>query len=226
MRRLTVYPWHTGKLRRPMRIMVISDLHNDAYADLLPMFRNADALLVPGDLADRYHQQYENGLSFLREASEVLPTFVSIGNHERRLRSFDHFCASVRQTRAQLLINRYIRFRELVIGGWYRPALMQQPDFLPAMESEDGVRILLSHHPEDYIRHLRTAKVDLVLSGHAHGGQIRIGNQGLYAPGQGILPRYTRGVVEQKMIVSAGVSNPVIIPRIGNPCEVLRVDLD
>lgn len=226
LRKLTVYPWHTSKLTRPMHLLVVSDLHNAPYDDLLPMMAGMDALLVPGDLADRYHQNYETGLAFLRDASERLPTFASIGNHERRLRTLEPFRQAVAGTRAQLLVNRYIRFQGLVIGGWYRPEFFGQRDMLPDMETEPGVKILLCHHPEDYRNRLRGAKVDLVLAGHAHGGQIRIGDQGLYAPGQGIFPRFTRGVVDGRMIISAGASNTVPIPRIGNPCEVLRIDLD
>ena len=59
------------------------------------------------------------------------------------------------------------------------------------MEAEPGVKVLLCHRPEDYMHRLRGAKVDLVLAGHAHGGQIRIGGQGLYAPGQGHLSAAT-----------------------------------
>ena len=68
--------------------------------------------------------------------------------------------------------------------------------------------------------------MDLVVAGHAHGGQIRIGNQGLYAPGQGLFPRYTRGLADGRMIISAGAGNPAGAPRWGNPCEVLRITLD
>ena len=73
---------------------------------------------------------------------------------------------------------------------------------------------------------LRGRDVDLVLAGHAHGGQVRVFGRGLYAPGQGLLPKYTHGVIDHRMIVSAGASNSVSIPRWGNPCEVLRIELD
>ena len=76
------------------------------------------------------------------------------------------------------------------------------------------------------MRELRGRKVDLVLAGHAHGGQIRIREQGVYAPGQGLFPRYTKGVVDGRMIVSAGAGNPVHMPRWGNPCEIVRITLD
>ena len=226
MRKLTVYPWHTGKLSRPLRLMVVCDLHNRPYEDILPMLDGADALLVPGDVADRYHQRYDRGVDFLREASSRLPTLMGIGNHEARLRDFDAFCAAVRATRATLLMNGYARVGELLVGCWYRPEAFGQPDMLPAMEAENGCKVLLCHRPEDYMRNLRGTSVDLVLAGHAHGGQIRIANRGLYAPGQGIFLKFTRGIVDQKMIVSAGAANAVPVPRWGNPCEVLRIDLD
>ena len=71
------------------------------------------------------------------------------------------------------------------------------------MECHPGYAVLLSHRPE--LINVYRGRCDLVLSGHAHGGQIRIGTQGLYAPGQGPLPRYTRGIYDGKMYV-VGVS--------------------
>ncbi len=226
MRKLTVYPWHTGRLAAPMRLLVVSDLHDGPYADILPMLREADALLVPGDVVNRYYQRFSGGLAFLREAANIRPTFFGVGNHETRLDGFADFRKAAEDTGARFLFNRYERFGELTVGCWYRPEQFGHRDMLPAMEAEPGVKVLLCHRPEDYMHRLRGAKVDLVLAGHAHGGQIRIGGQGLYAPGQGIFPRYTRGVWDEKLIISAGASNAVPAPRFGNPCEVLRIDLD
>ena len=225
MRQLTRYVWHTGKLSHAMRLLVVSDLHNAPYSDLLPMLKGVDALLIPGDVADRYHQQYDHGIAFLREAAQRLPTFIGAGNHELRLRQFDAFQAAVQNTGATWLMNSYVRYGELVIGCWYRPARYGQADMLPAMQSETGCRILLCHRPEDYILHLHDADVDLVLAGHAHGGQIRIAGHGLYAPGQGFFPKYTHGICG-RMIISAGASNAVRVPRWGNPCELIQIDLD
>ena len=225
MRVCTQYTWVTGKRKTPLRLMVVSDLHNTPYADLMPMLAGADALLVAGDTANRYRQAYERGVQFIREAAERLPTFVGIGNHEYRLKDFDGFCDAVNRTRASLLVNRHVCWNGLAIGGWYRPERLGQSDPLPALLAAEGCRILLCHHPEDYMRRLRPCDVDLVLAGHAHGGQIRIGGRGLYAPGQGILPRYTHGVVDGRMIISAGAGNPVRAPRWGNPCEVLMIDV-
>ena len=93
-------------------------------------------------------------------------------------------------------------------------------------EKLDGVKVLLCHKPEHYIKYLRTRALDLVVAGHAHGGQIRVAGRGVFSPGQGLFPRYTYGVVDGRMVISAGAGNPVHLPRWGNPCEVLRITLD
>ncbi len=225
MRKLTTYAWHTGKLTRPMTLMMASDLHDGDFEDILPTLENADCLLVAGDVVNRYRQSYSRGVEFLREAAALLPTYFSMGNHEARLDGLEGFCEAVRGTGAHLLFNRYERQGELVIGGWYRPERFGMPDFLDAFESEEGCRVLLCHRPEDYMRLMRARDIDLTLSGHAHGGQIRVCGQGLYAPGQGLLPRYTYGVYD-RMILSSGAYNAVHMPRWGNPCEVVRILLD
>ena len=225
MRTLTEYVWQTGKLDRPLTLIVVSDLHDASYQDILPMLDGADALISAGDTADRYRQSYGNGVAFLTEAARRLPTYVGVGNHDRRLRHYGDFADAVRMAGAHLLDNRYERLGDLVLGCWYHPEHYGMDDMLPLMETEAGFRLLLCHKPEDYMRHLQGADVDLVLSGHAHGGQIRVFGQGLYAPGQGIFPKYTRGLVGGRMIVSAGASNAVPVPRWGNPCEVLRLRL-
>ena len=86
--------------------------------------------------------------------------------------------------------------------------------------------ILLSHHPEYFAR---IPQVDLVLSAHAHGGQWRFFRRGLYAPGQGLLPKYTSGVHTQpdsvsRMVVSRGLTNSVGVPRLFNPTEIVYIN--
>ena len=66
----------------------------------------------------------------------------------------------------------------------------------------------------------------MVLSGHAHGGQIRIFDKGILAPGQGFFPKYTHGMYDSKMIVGRGIGNQVPIPRINNPSEIIVITLN
>ena len=94
--------------------------------------------------------------------------------------------------------------------------------------AEDSFKILLSHRPElfdVYVDH----SMDLVLSGHAHGGQFRIPFfGGLVAPNQGFFPKFDSGVYEQdntKMVLSRGIGNSIIPIRINNPPEIVYIDL-
>lgn len=225
-RTLVAYTRHTGKLARPVTLAVVSDLHDEPYDDIFPMLEGADALLVPGDISNRYVQSASRGVLFLKDASKRLPTFFSVGNHETRQREYHALIHAMQETGAQILLNQYVRFGELWIGGWYDPAIINKPDMLDEFEQLDGCKVLLCHKPEEYIRHIRGRDIDLVIAGHAHGGQIRLLGRGLYAPGQGLFPKYTHGLVDDRLIISAGVSNPVRMPRWGNPCEVLKITID
>lgn len=226
MRKLVCYEHHTGKLEKPLHFLVVSDLHSEPYDDILPLLHDVDALLVPGDISDRYCQRAERGIAFLRDAASLVPTFFSLGNHDTRQKNFRGTVRASCETGAEVLINRYVRFRDCWIGGWYDSNIVREPDVLDEFERLDGAKVLLCHKPEEYIRRMRDRDIDLVVAGHAHGGQIRIRNQGIYSPGQGLFPRYTRGVVDGRMIISAGAGNPVHLPRWGNPCEILKITMD
>ena len=225
MRVLTEYTHSTGKMAKPLKLAVVSDLHNEPWDDLFAMIEGADLLLVPGDISDRYRQKWERGVAFLREAAQRLPTFYSMGNHERRQKAYEEVMAAIEGSGAQVLINRFVPCGEICIGGWYDPDIVEVPDMLDDFEQQPGVKVLLCHKPEWYPEHLRGRNIDLIVAGHAHGGQIRLFDRGVYAPGQGLLPRYTRGVEDGRMIISAGAGNPARMPRWGNPCEVLMITL-
>lgn len=111
------------------------------------------------------------------------------------------------------------------IGGAVT-ASQHQPEtaWLSDFAAQPGLKVCLSHHPEYFP--LIPPSVDLVLSGHAHGGQIRIFNHGLWCPGQGCWPRWTKGVYEGRLVVSAGLSNTAHVPRLFNPTEVVFIEPD
>lgn len=98
-------------------------------------------------------------------------------------------------------------------------------DWLSRFTAAPGVHVLLCHHPEYYP--LLPFSLDLILSGHAHGGQWRYFSlktgkmEGFYAPGQGFFPRWTRGIYDGRMVVSAGLTNTSWIPRFFNPPEIV-----
>lgn len=111
-------------------------------------------------------------------------------------------------------------------------ALRTESGWLDGFAAEEGYKILLCHHPEYWcVREpaIRDKKIDLMLSGHAHGGQWRIFGRGIYAPGQGFMPEYTSGVHKGphgSLVISRGLSNPYSwLPRIGNPCEAVFISI-
>ena len=228
-RKLTKYHIHTGRLTRPVDFAVVSDLHDEPYDDLWPLLDGADALLVPGDVCDRYRQSSARGVAFLKEAADRLPTFFSLGNHETRQKQFRLLVGDLERTGAEVLINRYVRFGECWIGGWYPPSIVREPDMMDQFEKLDGVKVLLCHKPEHYIKFMRGRALDLVVAGHAHGGQIRlpfIG--GLLAPEQGLFPKYTSGVHKLgavTMVISRGLGNSLFPFRIFNRPEVVCLQL-
>lgn len=213
-----------------------------------------DLLRGPGPQDGRSPLEAQaNVLPFLRACAELAPTFLSLGNHDQCLDADD--LALIRATGATLLDNGWVRRGGLAIGGLTsgavlarrscRPAPGQPPApgperrgarvarlpdtaWLPAFAAAPGFHILLSHHPE-YFPHI-PGSVELVLSGHAHGGQWRFYNPirrrwtGVYAPGQGLWPRWTRGLYDGRLVVSAGLANPTPIPRLFNPPEVVYVE--
>ena len=232
-----------------LRAAVISDLHDENYEKLLVHLRKfrPHLILVPGDVV---HDKDNTtvGLSFLRAAAAMAPTFCSLGNHE--LKCGDDIKTRIVSTGAQLLDNGFVSFGGLVIGGLTsgfegrpqgrfletpRPKLEWLDEFCRA----EGTHLLLCHHPEYYSRYLAERPIELILAGHAHGGQWRIFGQGIFAPGQGLFPRFAAGAycgkkrkkgtlrlsAEQPLLlVSQGLSNRIAVPRINNEKELLTLE--
>lgn len=191
-------------------------------------------------------EECEYALRFLASCASIAPTYVSLGNHEWLLSDDDLAC--IRSKGVCVLDNSYVKAQGVALGGLssarftgyqhYRKGFLSeryprpyksdsrtlQPDvaWLDEFESLPEYKILLSHHPEYYEPYLAGRKIDLILSGHAHGGQIRLFSHGLFAPGQGFLPEYTAGI-HRNLVITRGLSNPAVIPRLFNPVEIVYI---
>ena len=226
---LTEYTFRSDRIDRPLRLAVASDIHSSAFDDVLEEFGRCDAVLVPGDLVDRHRRNNTNALRFLDVAPDYAPVFLSIGNHERKYRHREAFLQQVRESRVTLLDNESTEFHGIRLGG-LSSVRGGVPDkaFLDRFEKEEGYRLLMCHHPEMYRDYVSGRDIDLTLCGHAHGGQIQIAGHGLYAPGQGLFPKLTHGLYDNgKMLLSRGMTNGAKprIPRIGNPCELIILNI-
>ncbi len=219
-----------------LRLLLLSDLHGKPAASLIGQAASLfpDAILLCGDMLNGDIARDSKTLALFSALARIAPTFYSLGNHETVPLTQDRL--ALRQTGVILLDDRFVSFRGALIGGlssgflggrqtaWMKTTA---PDlaFLSRFARQRGFRILLSHHPEYYPRYIRKTDVDLVLSGHAHGGQCRLLGRGLFAPGQGLFPRLTSGVYDGRLILSTGLSNTSRLPRLFNPVQMLLIEL-
>lgn len=179
-----------------------------------------------GDLLhlEQHEVQTENAYRFFREAGRLAPVVLSRGNHELYLTPEDR--AVMWETGVTLLDNESTEIGGILWGGLTSRQVTGALDtgFLERFSASPGYKVLLCHHPE-YYPELSRYPIDLILSGHCHGGQIRVFGRGLFAPGQGILPKFHHGVYDGRLAVSAGCANTAPIPRWGNEPEVVIVRL-
>ncbi len=218
-----------------LKFVFLSDIHekntDEAYAKTVSAA--PDAVLVSGDYIQN-GGEYEKGLALLKKLSAGLPVFVSLGNHEFKFGG--DIRAVTRETGATLLDGSFTEFSSVKIGGLtsgfegtrqgtFKKTPPPDTGFIKEFDGEPGFKILLCHHPEYYPRYLKNTGIDLILSGHAHGGQWRFFGRGLYAPGQGIFPKYTSGLYDGRLVVSAGVGDSHSVPRINNDYEIIIIEI-
>ncbi len=232
--------WKLPQSRFGLRAAIVSDLHNRNHHDVLNIVlsEKPDLILMPGDIFSALNRdvrhyaetnKYSNlaGFELFRRFAEIAPSYFSLGNHESYLTEENR--KRIVETGVTLLEDSFVPAGEILIGGLN--SVMTPGDklhtpppntgFLEEFSRAEGYKILLSHHPEIYHRDIAPFGFDIVISGHAHGGQWRLGSQGIFAPGQGPFPKYTCGIYDEHLVVSPGLANHTWVPRIFNPPTVI-----
>ena len=231
------------------RIAQVSDLHNkdfgEGYGKLLTMLSqiNPDIIVVTGDLIDSRQTDLDVALEFAWQAGKIARVYYVSGNHEARVPEYEDLKTGLVKAGVVILENQKVEItregESITLMGIDDPSF--QEDYLfgdsesvarQAIENlqneSDGYTVILSHRPELFDLYVETG-MDLVFSGHAHGGQFRlpfIG--GLVAPNQGFFPKYDAGLFSEgstNMIVSRGVGNSIIPIRFNNRPEIVLVTL-
>ncbi len=204
------------------RIAVVSDLHlPDALLSPQELQRcialqQPDAIFLAGDLTNAYADFAGGALRRLaQDVTAIAPCFAIPGNHEWRLEREPRYRDILTACGAHYLCDSEAVWckdgQSLHLYGMGR----RRPAPRPA---QDGPVIALAHKPQ-FFPYYCQARWNLVVCGHAHGGQVRVKNRSLYAPGQGFLPTYTAGVYtaeDTTMVVSRGLGNSSLPWRVGN----------
>lgn len=234
-----------------IRILQLSDLHGAQFGEdngkLIDAVRkqNPDIIAMTGDMfsADADDAQVDLVCALIRDLSEFAPVYYALGNHELAYMQSngEAVLEKIRDAGAVILDKEYadisVNGQPLRIGGCYGYLLTRkyrngpEQDFMDDFVQTENPKVLLAHMGEGLLEYncLNGWDVDLVLSGHAHGGQIclpLIG--GLYDPEVGWLPKYEKGIFrfgESTAVVSAGLGSSTQIPRFGNPPETVLVTL-
>ena len=232
------------------RIVQVSDLHNAEFGEgnskLLELLSRTDPdiIVLTGDLIDSRNTDIEIALAFAREAMKIAPVYFVSGNHEARVIEYEDLKMGLSEAGVNVLENQIVEItREgdsITLMGIDDPSFQESYLFGDAegvakqtietlQRESDEYTVLLSHRPELFELYVETG-MDLVFSGHAHGGQFRLPFVGgLVAPNQGFFPKYDAGLFSEEnttMIVSRGVGNSIVPLRFNNRPEIIVVMLN
>ena len=225
------------------RILQISDLHNKAFGrDQSRLMRRIEAeafdiIVITGDIADSRRYDSEPVLALIPQLTRLAPVYYVTGNHESDIADYERLEAEMMANGVVVLRNRAVELKrdEAVIrlAGIDDPTMHFGTGFESALielaSSDTGYTMLLSHRPEKMDLY-SALDYDLVFSGHAHGGQIRLPFLGgVIAPHQGFFPDLTEGVHVKgttSLVISRGLGNSLFPFRLFNPPELVLVTLE
>ncbi len=241
----------------PFTTVFLSDLHNMSYgkdnSELLQEIRNVnpEAVFISGDMLNSTNPaQMESAVDLMNDLTQKYPVYYANGNHEMRLKmrtedsddSYENYAETIRGFGVHLLENEseQIEIHRMPISVWglelpleyyefskRKSVTKEKIDELLGVPVDSMFRILLAHNPIFFDSYASWG-ADLTLSGHLHGGIIRLPKLGgLISPQSGLFPRYDHGLYQQgdrKMIVSAGLGSHTVKLRINNPPELVVID--
>jgi len=232
------------------KILHISDLHNkNFHGRLINKIKgiSPDIIVITGDLIDRRKTNVDIAVKFVREIIEIAPVYYVTGNHEQLSENYNELEKELKNLHVVIMDNYYTKINyngsKIGLAGIADPAIIQnEKTYFPennktymrntlkelTQNLKTDFNILLSHRPEQYEIY-KEFKIDMVFSGHAHGGQIRIPFfKGILSPNQGFFPKYSEGIHREgmtSMFVSRGLGNSLFPFRIFNRPELIVVIL-
>lgn len=248
---VTRYRYQNPEIKQSFKIVDLTDLHNFQYGDencrLINKVKNEspDVIFLTGDMLNADEERTDILMNLIQQLVNIAPVYASLGNHEieyMQLSGNRNLIAQMEEAGATVLDKKYIdieiKNQKVRLGGIYGYVLSsddkEDPEqtFMEEFQDTDRFKILLSHMPEGLLlwKSMEYWDVDLVFSGHVHGGQMRIPFVGgLYDPEEGFFPTYTKGMYEcgnGTMVLSAGLGSSRGIPRVNNLPELVVCEID
>ncbi|MEN6595576.1 MAG: metallophosphoesterase [Clostridiaceae bacterium] len=238
------YQIEDARIQNDVRIVVISDLHSALYgagqSDLVTAIDEIDpaVVLLDGDIF-HHHGSNKNAVTLLNALSKRFTCYFILGNHEYQTKQIAWVKRQVEDAGIRILDGTSVDItagattvRLYGIDDGHGGKSRQRAQLAQAgHERDDSVYSILAIHVPNDVEAILPLGFDLMLSGHTHGGQIRIPGilNGLYAPGQGLFPEYGGGRYDfgkQTLIISRGLAKvPYWLPRVFNPPELVVVTL-
>ena len=261
---------YDSKVKKKLKVCFVSDLHNYSctpkfYEDIKEFA--PDVILCGGDtITATKGRKQDRAYYFLKELSEIAPTYTALGNHEYRAKiypevygtMYDEFAAKMKEYNIPILSNSFHYFEENNIKvssvdidrSFYKRLKVyhMDDDYIESLIGkleDDKYNILLAHNP-DYFKYYNAYGSDLILSGHVHGGLIRLPLlHGVAHPGIRFFPKYSGGVYDEngkfvryadsyvssknaiiRLIVSCGIGFHTLPLRLFNPGELIFITID
>jgi len=245
---ITSYHISNKSINGEIKIAHLSDLHSKPFKNVLKKLDeiNPDIIYITGDYINDHAKNKEKMLCFAKELVGIAPVYYITGNHERRIDNFDEIMQNLRDCGFIVLLNEiavtdikgseidtlgldenmadHKDYRKRIAGTFVYPDMKKHFDKL---DKFSGFKIVLSHCPENFegLQELNYSQYDfdIQLSGHAHGGQFILPFIGpVFAPGQGLFPKYARGSFGErpKLIISRGLGNSHFPFRLFNHPEI------
>lgn len=255
---VTRYEYQSAKVTEPVRLVLISDLHGNELgkgnARLVKTVRKQqpDVILMAGDFLESTDAERARAAALVSEMSVIAPVYYSLGNHEVDYvaKHGKILLEEMEAAGAVVLEEEYVDVtiggQKVRIGGMYEYAFAlddwnstnpetMDPEayaFLMDFQNTEALKVMMAHRPESFVlgEASKTWEIDLVASGHVHGGQVVLPVLGgLWAVDQGFCPEYETGFHEKDrihIVITNGLgSGDQLLPRFNNPPEVVVVDV-
>lgn len=253
---VSFYQVESDKIESKIKAVQLSDLHVNSFGqdnkDLIDKVieLEPDIIFLTGDIIDRFKEEKEVAINLISDLSKIAPLYASLGNHEKV--HSEKYSVDIRSlyedAGAVFLEKEYkeieINNQKIRLGGIFgyclpeiyideNKSFKEEADFIKDFQNTELYTVLLCHMPVCFIENggLDYWDCDLVFSGHAHGGQIRIPLLGgVYGPDQGLFPGEMCGIYssvdgEKNLVLSRGLGSGGYIPRINNIPEVVVTEI-